>query len=149
MILSQRQVLTLRNKLPKSKIGFINGCFDVLHIGHIRMFEFAKKKCDYLIVGIDSDTRIKHLKGPHRPINNQKDRHEFLLSLKHIDKVFLFETDTELTSLIKSINPDIMIVGSDYRDKTVIGAQHAKRLIFFDRIAGYSTSKIIEGSGSR
>ena len=131
------------------KIGFVNGCFDVLHIGHIRMLDFAKSNCDKLIIGIDSDTRIKALKGSSRPINDENDRREFLLSLQAVHQVEIFKSEDELISLIKLLQPDIMVVGSDYRDKRVIGSEHAKQLIFFDRIEGYSTSKIVEGSGSR
>ncbi len=131
------------------KIGFVNGCFDVLHIGHIRMLDFAKSCCDKLIVGIDSDTRVKFLKGQTRPINDEYDRQEFLLALQAVDGVEIFDSDDELISLIKSLQPDIMVVGSDYRDKRVIGSEHAKQLIFFNRIEGYSTSKIVEGSGNR
>tara|TARA_B100000131_G_C18086079_1_gene600205 strand:- start:1176 stop:1574 length:399 start_codon:yes stop_codon:yes gene_type:complete len=131
------------------KIGFVNGCFDVLHIGHIRMLQFAKDHCDYLIVGIDSDSRVKTLKGLSRPINNQDIRAEFLCSLGSVDEVRVFDSSEELISLIKSIGPNIMIVGSDYRDKVVIGSDYAKQLIFFDRIEGYSTSKIVEGLGNR
>ena len=131
------------------KIGFVNGCFDVLHIGHIRMLDFAKSCCDKLIVGIDSDTRVKILKGQTRPINDEYDRQEFLLALKAVDGVEIFDSEDELISLIKLLQPDIMVVGSDYRDKRVIGSEHAKQLIFFNRIEGYSTSKIVEGSGNR
>ena len=135
--------------MPSDKTCFVNGCFDVLHIGHIRMLNFAKDRCDRLIVGIDSDSRVKKLKGSSRPINNQHDRQEFLLSLSSVDEVYFFDNELELIDLIKSISPDIMIVGSDYRDKEVIGSEHAKQLIFFERIKGYSTSKIVESSGDR
>ena len=131
------------------KIGFVNGCFDVLHIGHIRMLDFAKSCCDKLIVGIDSDTRVKILKGHSRPINDEYDRKEFLLSLRAVDQVEIFSSEEELIDLIKLLQPDIMVVGSDYRDKRVIGSEYAKQLIFFSRIEGYSTSKIVEGSGNR
>ena len=113
------------------------------------MFQFAKQQCDYLIVGIDTDSRVKLLKGKSRPFNKQDDRQEFLLSLSTVDEVHQFATDKELIGLIKSIEPDIMIVGSDYRGKNVIGSKHAKQLIFFERIEGYSTSKIIECFGDR
>lgn len=140
----------MKTVLEKSmKIGFVNGCFDVLHIGHIRMLDFAKSCCDYLVVGIDSDTRVKQLKGETRPINDEYDREEFLLALQSVDAVEIFNTEQELIDLINCTKPDIMVVGSDYRDKRVIGSEHAKQLIFFDRIAGYSTSKIVEGSGNR
>ena len=131
------------------KIGFVNGCFDVLHVGHVRMLNFAKSCCDHLIVGIDSDSRVKELKGVNRPINNESDRKEFLLSLQSIAEVEIFDSEDELINLIKRLKPDIMIVGSDYRGKKVIGSEYAKQLIFFERISGYSTSKIVEGPGDR
>ena len=130
-------------------IGFVNGCFDVLHVGHIRMLCFAKNQCDVLIVGIDGDERVRKMKGNSRPINNEADRSEFLLSITSVDKVSVFNNEAELIDLINSINPDIMVVGSDYQNKRVIGAKHAKKLVFFDRIAGYSTSKIVESSSDR
>jgi len=129
------------------KIGFINGCFDILHVGHIRMFKFAKEQCDILIVGIDSDERVSKLKGESRPINSQKDRKEVLLSLNCIDNVEIFNTSDELRVLIKVIEPDIMVVGSDYRNKEVIGSENAKRLLFFERIEGYSTTKTAKNIG--
>jgi len=131
------------------RTGFVNGCFDVLHIGHIRMLEFASKRCDNLIVGIDSDSRVKQLKGVNRPVNHQLNRQEFLMALHTVSEVHIFDTDQGLINLIKSISPDIMVVGSDYRNKVVIGSEHAKQLIFFDRIEGYSTSKIVESSSDR
>ncbi len=113
------------------------------------MLQFAKQKCDYLSVAIDTDVRVKLLKGHQRPINTQCDRMEFLMSLSAVDEVQMFSTDEELIDLIKLNNPDIMIVGSDYRGKKVIGSEHAHQLIFFNRIEGYSTSKIVEHSSDR
>ena len=81
-------------ELEKSmKVGFVNGCFDVLHVGHIRMLEYAKSCCDHLIVGIDSDKRVKELKGQSRPINNENERTEFLLALRAVDDVKIFCTE--------------------------------------------------------
>lgn len=130
-------------------VGFVNGCFDVLHVGHVRMLKFAKSKCDFLVVGIDSDSRVKELKGNGRPVNNESDRKEMLESLGCVDDVYIFNSAQGLTSLIKLAKPDIMVVGSDYRNKKVVGSEYAKELIFFERIEGYSTSKIVEGSGNR
>ena len=131
------------------KIGFVNGCFDVLHIGHIRMLRYAKSQCQRLYVAIDSDSRVKASKGKSRPINCQADRAEFLVSLNSVDDVMIFNSDEELTNLVKQISPDIMVVGSDYKNKTVIGSEYAKQLLFFNRIAGYSTSKIVKSSSDR
>ncbi len=131
------------------KTGFVNGCFDILHIGHIEMIEFAKLHCDHLTIGIDSDRRVKILKGDSRPINRQEDRERMLRSLRAVDDVFIFQTAHELISLIKTVSPDIMVVGSDYKNKDVIGSEYAKKLFFFERIEGYSTSKIVEYSSDR
>tara|TARA_R110000851_G_scaffold144828_1_gene284093 strand:- start:728 stop:1117 length:390 start_codon:yes stop_codon:yes gene_type:complete len=123
---------------------WINGCFDILHRGHIEMFKFAKTKGSFLTVGIDSDKRIKELKGENRPFNSQEDRKYFLESIKFIDHCEIFNTEEELEQKINSFSPDVMIVGSDYKDKRVVGSEYAKELLFFDRIKGYSTTKILE-----
>lgn len=123
---------------------FVNGTFDILHVGHIRLFEFAKQHGDYLLVALDTDDRIKKLKGHGRPINKLDIRLEMMLSLKSVDSVTHFSTDEELKDIVFQYQPDVMIVGSDYRDKPVIGSEHAKKLIFFDRIEEYSTTKTIQ-----
>jgi len=123
---------------------FVNGTFDVLHRGHLELLNFAKSCGDYLIVAIDTDDRVKEKKGLTRPIYTQDERKFFLNMLKPVNQVEIFSTDEELEELIKGFNPDIMIVGSDWKDKPVIGSQYAKRLIFFDRIDDYSTTNIIQ-----
>lgn len=123
---------------------FVNGTFDLLHVGHLQLLNFAKSYGDYLIVAIDTDDRVKEKKGPTRPIHNQDERSFFLRMLKPVDQVELFSSDRELEELIKGFNPDIMIVGSDWKDKPVIGSQYAKRLMFFDRIGDYATTKTIQ-----
>lgn len=123
---------------------WINGCFDVLHRGHIELFKFAKSQGDYLLVAIDSDNRVKTNKGPERPINNQIDRKFFLESIRYIDEVVVFDNDEELINKVKNYQPDHMIIGSDWQGKRVIGAEHTKNLLFFDRIGDYSTTKILE-----
>lgn len=125
---------------------FINGCFDVLHVGHIRLFEFAKIFGDKVIVGIDSDNRVRELKGDSRPINSQEDRKEMLLSLKNVDNVCIFNDKIELENLVFDISPDYMIVGEEYRSKEVIGSDFAKKLIFFNKVNGYSTTKILQNT---
>jgi len=123
---------------------WINGCFDVLHRGHIELFKFAKSQGDYLLVAIDSDDRVKASKGPERPINNQIDRKFFLESIRYIDEVVVFDSEKDLINKVKNYQPDHMIIGSDWQGKRVIGAEHAKNLVFFDRIGDYSTTKILE-----
>ena len=127
------------------KTVFVNGTFDVLHRGHLELLNYAKSLGEFLYVGIDTDERIKELKGPTRPIINQDDRSFFLRMLKPVNQVELFSTDEELENLIKGFNPDIMVVGSDYKNKRVIGSEYAKQLLFFDRIDGYSSTKVIQG----
>jgi len=121
-----------------------NGCFDILHRGHIEMFEYAKSLGDVLIVGIDSDERVKKDKGEGRPINNLDDRAIVLQSIKYIDRVMEFDSTNELRNLIKDIRPDIMVIGSDWKGKKVVGEEYAGKVDFFDRIEGYSTTDIIE-----
>lgn len=126
------------------KTVFVNGTFDVLHRGHLMLLNYAKSLGDYLIVGIDNDARVKEKKGESRPVNSCEDRSFMLLNLKSVDDVRVFSTDKELENLVKSIKPDIMIVGSDWKNKTVIGSYYSSKLIFFDRINEYSSTKIIE-----
>jgi len=98
------------------KTVFVNGTFDVLHTGHLLLFEYAKSFGDYLIVAIDSDERVKEKKGSSRPINSLWDRAFMLSNLYHVDEVITFSTDEELEELVKYYKPDIMVVGSDWKD---------------------------------
>ena len=120
-----------------------NGCFDIIHRGHIELFRYAKSLGEELVVGIDSDKKIKEDKSKDRPINNLQDRIFMLQSIKYIDKVIPFDTTKELRDTVKWYRPNIMVIGSDWKDKEVIGDQFADKLVFFDRICDYSTSKII------
>ena len=131
------------------KVGFINGCFDVLHVGHISLFEYCKKCCDYLVVAIDSDERVKKTKGPNRPYNNLEDRMKMLKSIRFIDQVKFFNTPDELEQIIQRLQPDIMIVGSDWQGKEIIGSKYVKELKFFRRLDGYSTTAILESTTDR
>jgi len=126
------------------KIIFTNGCFDIVHIGHINLLNFAKERGDRLIVGINSDSSIKRLKGEKRPINNQMDRKYFLENIKAVDEVHIFSEDTPY-NLIKSIMPDIIVKGSDYNPSDVVGNDLAD-VICFPVLPGYSTTNIIERS---
>ena len=123
---------------------FVNGTFDLLHRGHIDLLNYARTQGVYVCVGIDTDDRVREKKGPTRPIHNQDERKFFLESLKAVDEVRFFSNDKELEGLVKSYQPDIMIVGSDWKDKSVIGSYWAAKLIFFDRIGEYATTKTIQ-----
>ena len=127
---------------------FVNGCFDVIHRGHIELFCEAKSLGNKLLVAIDSDKRVSDLKGPTRPINKQEDRKFILESIKYIDDVVIFDSEDNLIKIIKQYEPDIMMVGSDYKDKKVIGSSHANKLVFFERIDGYSTTKVLQNISS-
>jgi D-beta-D-heptose 7-phosphate kinase/D-beta-D-heptose 1-phosphate adenosyltransferase len=122
---------------------WVNGTFDVLHIGHIKLLEFANQFGE-VRVGIDTDERVKQFKGELRPINNIKDRIYFMNSIKYVNSSVSFSTDEELCNRIKEWEADIIIVGNDYKDKKVIGSHLVKEVIFFDKIDGYSSTKIIE-----
>jgi D-beta-D-heptose 7-phosphate kinase/D-beta-D-heptose 1-phosphate adenosyltransferase len=122
----------------------VNGTFDVLHRGHIEMLEYAKSLGDHLLVCIDTDTRVKELKGADRPINNQTDRAFMLQSLKCVDKVWLFDSTEELEFILTNYRPDIMVKGSDYRDKPIVGAHLCKDIKFYELVKNYSTTKLIQ-----
>lgn len=123
---------------------FVNGTFDIIHLGHLELLNYAKSLGDFLLVGIDSDDRVKEKKGLTRPIHNQKERKIFLENLKAVDSVDIFSSDDELKNMIKSFEPDVMVVGSDWKDKSVIGSYYATKLIFFDRVGDYATTKTIQ-----
>ena len=111
------------------------------------MLEFAKSLGDKLVVGIDSDERVKKSKGMGRPVNTQEDRIEMLRSIKFIDDVVVFDSDYSLTEEISKSGASVIVVGSEYRDRGVIGS-HLAEVVYFDRIGEFSTTGIIEKSGS-
>jgi len=123
---------------------FVNGTFDIIHPGHLELLYYAKSLGDRLLVALDTDERVRKLKGSDRPINSLSTRKLIMSSLKPVDHVKSFGSDEELSSIIKAYKPDVMVVGSDYRNKSVIGGEYAKRLVFFDRIEQYSSTKVIE-----
>lgn len=122
----------------------VNGTFDILHVGHIMLLNTARSMGDYLLVCIDTDRRVKELKGDLRPINNQTDRRTMLSNIKAVDQVEFFDSDEDLINLLKVHNPDIMVKGSDYRGKDIVGAEYCKRIEFFERLNEYSTTKTIQ-----
>ena len=122
---------------------WVNGCFDILHRGHFELFNFAKTLGDILVVGIDSDEKIAKDKGPNRPYNNLEDRVYALESLNAIDKVIVFNNRKHLELLVEVNKPDIMVVGSDWKGKEIVGGDHVREIIYFDRIGNYSTTDIL------
>lgn len=123
----------------------INGVFDVIHLGHLRLLSYAKSIPDsYVYVLIDSDRRVKELKGSKRPYNNEYERASLLFALKFVDRVDVFDTDNELENYIKNFQPDIMIKGSDYKGKPIIGSSYCKDIKFYDRLEKYSSTQKIQ-----
>ncbi len=130
-------------KNSQKKLVFTNGCFDILHFGHIAYLEKARKLGDLLVVGLNSDESVKRLKGASRPINSAYQRACVLASLYFVDFVVIFEEDTPL-ELIKALKPDILVKGRDYEGKEIVGSQIAREVVLMDFEQGFSTSKIIE-----
>lgn len=121
-------------------VVFANGCFDLLHPGHLSLLEFCSN-LGRVVVGLNSDASVKRLKGPQRPIVPQEFRKYSLESCRWVDEVHIFEEDTPI-NLIREIQPDIIVKGSEYRDQHVIGSEFAK-VVLFEPTNEFSTSKLI------
>ena len=150
-VLASAQLEEVLNSYRKQnkKVVFTNGCFDLLHIGHVRYLEQAKSLGDILIVGINSDLSVQKLKGPTRPIQNENDRAEILASLKAVDHTVIFTEETPLR-LIQQVKPDLLVKGGDWKPDQIVGSDfvmanggQVKSLQF---IEGRSTTSIIEKS---
>ena len=128
-------------------IAFTNGCFDILHEGHIFSLSEAAKEADILVLGVNSDASTKRLKGPERPINNEHSRSLLLASLLIVDAVIIFEEDTPL-ELIKLVQPDVLVKGGDYTLEQIVGAKEVMdrggRVVINNIIQGFSTTGIIQ-----
>lgn len=125
------------------KIVFTNGCFDILHAGHVSVLEFARSKGDLLVVGLNSDASVKRLKGPTRPVNTQADRALVLAALESVSYVCAFEEDTPY-ELIKLLCPDVLVKGGDYKPTEIVGREFAKKVVRFALLKGRSTTNIIK-----
>lgn len=122
----------------------VNGTFDILHRGHIEMLNYAKKQGDYLLVAIDTDSRVKELKGLTRPINNQEDRKFHLENLMSVNEVQFFDSKEQLIDIMKSYKPDVYVKGSDWKkDKPSTAEQYCEQVIYYDRVGDYSTTNTI------
>ncbi|HAN05676.1 MAG: hypothetical protein A2X29_09795 [Elusimicrobia bacterium GWA2_64_40] len=142
-IVSLKRALALRASLKKSgkKAVFTNGCFDLLHAGHIYSLEKARSMGDFLFLGLNSDASVRRLKGPSRPINKAGDRALVLAALQAVDAVVVFGEDTPL-KLIKALRPDILVKGADYRNGTVVGAEYAGKVALIPLLKGRSTTSL-------
>jgi rfaE bifunctional protein nucleotidyltransferase chain/domain len=151
----QKKILTLTGlkhqlaiwNFQGKKVVFTNGCFDLLHLGHIDYLCRAADLGDVLVVALNTDASVSRLKGSHRPINNETQRSMIIASLHFVDKVILFEEDTPY-ELIKTVQPDILVKGSDYKPEDIVGADIVRakggRIMTLDFLPGYSTSLIEE-----
>ena len=127
---------------------WVNGTFDVMHVGHIKLLEQASK-LGTVRVGLDTDERIKSKKGPTRPVNTLEDRIEFMKSIRYVDSVVSFGSNKELEDRIKEWDADIMVIGDDYKYHEIIGADLVDRVFFFEKIDGKSTSNILKHNNSK
>ena len=133
--------LALWRKAGK-KVVFTNGCFDILHAGHVSVLEFSRAQGDELVVGLNSDASVRRLKGPARPVNPQGDRALVLAALESVSAVCIFEEDTP-HNLIKTVRPDVLVKGGDYKKNEIVGSEFAGRVVRFPLLKGRSTTGII------
>ena len=139
---------TLKTKLAAArkagrKIVFTNGCFDILHAGHVSVLEFSRSKGDILVVGLNSDDSVRRLKGPTRPVNKQADRALVLGALESVSYVCVFNEDTPY-HLIKAVRPDVLVKGGDYKPAEIVGREFAGKVVRFALLKGRSTTGIIK-----
>jgi rfaE bifunctional protein nucleotidyltransferase chain/domain len=134
-------------RVTNKSVAFTNGCFDILHEGHIFSLSQAAQEADYLVVGINSDSSTKRLKGPERPVNHEHSRSLLLASLAIVDAVVVFEEDTPL-GLISAVMPDVLVKGGDYTIEKIVGSAeviaNGGRVVINPIVEGFSTTGIIE-----
>lgn len=143
--ISKKNIIKIVERLRKEgkKIVFTNGCFDIIHAGHIKLLRKCKSLGDCVIVGLNSDKSVKRLKGNLRPVNKLKDRIEVLSAIEYVDYVVVFNEDTPY-NLIKLIKPDYLVKGGDYRIDNVVGREFAKKVVIVKLLFGRSTTNIIK-----
>lgn len=142
MTLSDLLVELEKQRSSGKKTAFTNGCFDILHKGHIAYLREAKKLSNILVLGLNSDESVKRLKGQNRPVNNQDDRAFVLSEITSIDYIVIFHEDTPY-ELLSQIKPDILVKGGDYKVDEVVGREFAQETVLIDFVEGYSTTSII------
>ncbi|MDP1853877.1 MAG: D-glycero-beta-D-manno-heptose 1-phosphate adenylyltransferase [Candidatus Omnitrophota bacterium] len=144
--LNQLKRITAQFKKRDKKIVFTNGCFDILHFGHVKYLREAKKKGDILVVGLNSDSSVKKIKGKTRPLNREKERAYVLSGLSCVDFVVIFNEDTPY-SLIRALKPDILVKGSDWHREKIVGAdivsKSGGKVFSIPFVKGFSTTKLI------
>ncbi len=123
---------------------FVNGTFDILHPGHVALLTYARSLGDFLLVGVDSDDRVKQLKNIERPVNDIDFRVKMLESLKPVNRAVVFNSEQELEEIVRDYCPDFMIIGSDYKHRKVVASEFTKHLLFFERDFRYSSTQIID-----
>jgi rfaE bifunctional protein nucleotidyltransferase chain/domain len=145
-ILKLESLINKRQEWKDQKVVFTNGCFDILHLGHVDYLEKSASKGDKLIVGLNTDASVSKLKGPTRPVNNEMARARILAALSFVDAVVFFSEDTPL-SLIKRLKPDVLVKGNDYNISNIVGAdvvmENGGKVETIDLVEGYSTTNII------
>jgi D-beta-D-heptose 7-phosphate kinase/D-beta-D-heptose 1-phosphate adenosyltransferase len=122
---------------------WVNGTFDIVHLGHIQLLKRAADLGDFLIVGLDGDKRVTELKGEQRPINNIVSRITVLEAIKYVDRVLVFDSDEQLETHIKTLRPAIMVIGEEYRGKRIIGSEYVGEIVYFPKMEGFSSTHII------
>ena len=144
-IVSQKEISLISEREHKKArcVVFTNGCFDIIHRGHIEVLKQAKAEGDILIVGLNSDSSIREIKGEGRPILDEYSRALLLFSLIYVDYVIIFNEKTPY-KLIKAIEPDILVKGGDWREEDIVGRDIVKKVVRIKPVAGYSTTEIIE-----
>ena len=151
MLLARSTIPQALEKFRQKKIVFTNGCFDLLHVGHVRYLQEARSLGDLLFVGVNSDASVKKLKGPERPLQNENDRAEILLALKCVDFVSIFDEPTPL-ELIQVVRPQVLAKGGDWKIEQIVGSDFVQsyggsvRSLQF--VQGHSTTQLIEKAKS-
>lgn len=142
-LISASELSTLRERYPGKALVFTNGCFDLLHVGHVRCLRFAAQQGDVLIVGLNSDISVRRLKGETRPVIAQEERAEMLAALDFVDHIVIFDEDTPY-SLVERLRPDVLVKGGDWREEQLAEAKFAGEFIPAPYYSGRSTGEIIQ-----
>ena len=139
---SQIKIIAMKLRAGGRRIVFTNGCFDILHRGHAEYLAKAKSPGDVLVVGLNSYSSVQKIKGPKRPLNNQKDRAIVLAALEAVDYVVIFSEDTPY-KLIKAVKPDVLVKGGDWKPKDIVGNEIVKKVVSIPFVKGYSTTGLL------